>query len=157
MTVQAGSAAGLHWTIKRGFVRYVARMEDGQIHGGHGVRLVDAATFVFPPAPVDEPDAMAFRGEVRLQAHGGALSLRIANPRIDLVGQRAVLSIDHQEGTGARLPLVTFVATGGPSGAGPAAWSGTDVRLTAEALGLFAGYYGEGEAFDDLVVVHGDE
>jgi hypothetical protein len=152
-TTKAPAAFELHWPIKRSFIRYVARMQDGQILGGHGVRLLDASTFVFPPASTDEPGVLAFGGEVRLQAHGGALSVRIARPRVELEGDRAVMTVDDPEGAGPRVRLVTFVAGLGPGDGGLTEWTGTDVRLTAEALPLFGGYYGEDEAFDDLAIV----
>lgn len=144
---------GLHWPIKRSFIRYVARMTDGQILGGHGVRLLDASTFVFPQEPSDDAAVLAFRGEVRLQAHGGALAVRIAHPRVRLDGERATLVVESPDGSGPSVRLVTFTAVPGPADAGRVSWTGTDVRLTVEALPLFGGYYGEDEAFDDLVMV----
>ena len=144
---------GLYWPIKRSFIRYVARMSDGQILGGHGVRLIDASTFVFAPAPVDDAAVLAFRGEVRLQAHGGALAVRIAHPRVDLRGERATVTVENPEGSGPPVPLATFVATSTQDDAEPVTWTGTDVRLTVAALPLFGGYYGEDEPFDDLVIV----
>ena len=144
---------GLHWPIKRSFIRYVARMPDGQVLGGHGVRLLDASTFVFSPESSDDASVLAFGGEVRLQAHGGALAVRIANPQVDLGGDPAVLSVDNPEGSGPRVRLVTFAASATSAGAGHTSWTGTDVRLTVEALPLFGGYYGEDEPFDDLTIV----
>jgi hypothetical protein len=152
-TTEASADLGLQWPIKRSFIRYVARMGDGQILGGHGVRLLDASTFVFAPEPEDEGGILAFRGEVRLQAHGGALSVRIAHPQIDLRGERAVLTVESPEGSGPRVRLVTFGAASAPTEGGLTAWIGTDVRLAVEALPLFGGYYGEDESFDDLRIV----
>jgi len=96
---------------------------------------------------------LAFRGEVRLQAHGGALAVRIAHPRVRLDGERATLVVESPDGSGPSVRLVTFTAVPGPADAGRVSWTGTDVRLTVEALPLFGGYYGEDEAFDDLVMV----
>ena len=152
----ASTDPGLHWPIKRSFIRYVARMADGQILGGHGVRLLDASTFVFPPDPDEHATVLAFRGEVRLQAHGGALSVRLAQPRVDLRGERATLTVENPEGSGPPVRFVTFVAAAGPAHAGLTTWTGTDVRLTVEALPLFGGYYGEDEPFDDLMLVATD-
>ena len=149
----AATRLELHWPVKRSFIRYVARMSDGQILGGHGVRLVDASTFVFTAEPADEAGVLAFRGEVRLQAHGGALSVRLAHPRVDLRGARAMVTVENPEGSGPPVRLVTFVATPTSADAEHATWTGTDVRLAVEALPLFGGYYGEDEPFDDLVIV----
>ena len=152
-TTDTSANLGLHWPIKRSFIRYVARMDDGQILGGHGVRLLDGSTFVFAPETGDVAGVLAFRGEVRLQAHGGALSVRIAHPRIDLRGERAVLTVDNPEGSGPAVPLVTFVAESAPADEGLTEWTGTDVLLRVEALPLFGGYYGEDEVFDDLSIL----
>lgn len=145
---------GLHWSIKRSFVRYVARMEDGQVLGGHGLRMLDASTFLFPPAAEPGADAnlLAFGGELRLQAHNGALALRIARPLVDLSGERASVIIENPEGAGAPMRIATFAARA-QHGADTMTWHGTDVRLSVEAVSLFGGYYGEDEVFDDLVVV----
>lgn len=143
----------LHWPIKRSFIHYVARMADGQILGGHGVRLVDASTFIFAPEPDPDPCVLAFRGEVRLQAHGGALTVRIAHPRVYLSGERAALTVESPEGSGPAVRLVTFVASSSSAGVGNTSWTGTDVRLAVDALPLFGGYYGEDEPFDDLLIV----
>ncbi len=143
---------GLHWPIKRSFIRYVARMADGQILGGHGVHLLDASTFVFPSEPTDDTGVLAFGGEVRLQAHAGALAVRLARPRVDLNGERATLTVESPEGSGPPVRLVTFVASSS-AGVDHTTWTGTDVRLTVEALALFGGYYGEDEPFDDLMIV----
>lgn len=152
-TTGASADLGLHWPIKRSFIRYVARMDDGQILGGHGVRLVDASTFAFTPEPSSDLGVLGFGGEVRMQAHGGALSVRIARPQVDLRGERAVLTVESPEGSGPRVRLVTFAASSGPAEGGLTAWTGTDVRLAVEALPLFGGYYGEDELFDDLLIV----
>ncbi len=147
------SGLELHWPIKRSFIRYVARMTDGQILGGRGVRLVDASTFVFPSEPTDDAELLTFGGEVRLQAHGGALAVRLADPRVDLRGARATLTVENPEGSGPHVRLVTFVASSSSTGVDQTTWTGTDVRLTVEALPLFGGYYGEDEPFDDLLIV----
>lgn len=154
---------GLYWPIKRTFIAYVLRIADGQVMGGPGVTVIDAGTFVFAPNE-QEDDAMPeidgtlpFRGELRLQAHNGSLGVRIANPQVDLgvdgSGERARVLIDDPEGSTRTVPLVTFVATADPDDTGLRRWTGTDVRLTVEAVPLFGGYYGEGEAFDDLTIV----
>ena len=155
--VEEHTEPGLYWSIKRTFIAYVLRIADGQVMGSPGVSVVDSGTFVF--APADDPaagtmsaDALPFRGELRLQAHNGALGVRIANPRVELGDEgldgRARIVIDDPEGSTRTVPLVTFVAAQDDD-----RWTGTDVRLTIEAVPLFGGYYGEGEVFDDLVVV----
>lgn len=143
---------GLAWPVKRSFILYVARMAEGQVHGGHGLTMRDASTFVFPADPSSDASTLLFGGELRLAAHAGALTLRLARPRIDLSGDRAVMSIDGQEAGQPMLPLVTFAAQEQAAAAGLRHWAGTDVRLCVEAVPLFGGYYGDGESFDDLSI-----
>ena len=142
-TGDLGALPGLHWPVKRSFILYVARLADGQILGGPGLQMRDASTFVFSPGG----DANSFHGELRLSAHGGALSLRLANPRLDLDGERGLMRIDSAGG-GEAVPLVSFAW----SDTGPGL-SATDVRLQIDAVPLFGGYYGEDEQFDDFTVV----
>lgn len=154
------SDPGLYWPIKRSFVMYVLRIADGQVSGSPDVAVVDGGTFVFASSDdTTDPDVHAFRGELRLQAHNGELFVRVANPRVELAGDgRSQIVIDHPDGASRAVPLVTFVATAASGEdalgeGGPAHWTGSDVRLCVEAVPLFGGYYGEGEAFDDLVMV----
>jgi len=163
---------GLYWPIKRAFIAYVLRIADGQVMGSPGVTVVDSGTFVFAPVEhgdepphqpadddtVSEADgALAFRGELRLQAHNGALGVRIANPRVEFgsdgSAERARVLIDDPDGSTRSVPLATFVAAAEGDDTGLRRWTGTDVRLAAEAISLFGGYYGEGEVFDDLTIV----
>ena len=71
---------------------------------------------------------------------------------MDLNGERATLTVESPEGSGPPVRLVTFVASSS-AGVDHTTWTGTDVRLTVEALPLFGGYYGEDEPFDDLMIV----
>lgn len=142
-------APGLYWPIKRGFVMYVARLADGEILGGPGIRMADPSTFVWPWAEGDSA-SLTFGSEVRFRAHEGALSFRVAEPRVELGEGRATLTIVDAAG---RTPMVTFDASPDDITPGHRGWRGTDVRLTEEAIPLFAGYYGADEQFDDLVIV----
>ena len=143
---------GLAWPIKRSFILYVARMTEGQVLGGHVLRMTDASTFLFPVLDASADGTVRFGGELRLAAHAGALDLRIARPRIDLTADRATLLIDRPEGSADPLPFVTCVVGLADDSDGVRRWRGTDVRLTVDAVPLFGGYYGEGESFDDLSI-----
>ncbi len=151
------SPPGLHWSIKRSFVLYVARMADGQILGSKGVRMTDASTFLWAPTAFrQEPAAlqMEFGGAVTFGAHAGALSFRVADPQVELRSGRSRMTV-AAEGAG-RVPFVDFRADEEPrdeTSGSPRRWIGTDVRLAEEALPMFAGYYGAGESFDDLEIV----
>lgn len=146
---------GLHWPIKHSFVLYVARLTDGDILGGPGVGMTDPRTFVWQAdetmTVADHGSAgLACTGEVVFSAHAGALSCRIARPRLELAGEGSLMTIAG-EGDG-RIPFVDFTAMP-DSQADGRVWQGSRVRLREEALALFAGYYGAGEEFDDLRIV----
>lgn len=150
----ASADPGLHWSIKRTFVLYVARLADGQILGGHGAGMADESTFIWPPATNDQGGAdpgprLAFTGDIVFRAHAGALSFRIADPIVDLGPATSTLTVASESG---RIPLVTFTAHELAAPAGFASWRGVDVRLAEESLAMFAGYYGAGEPFDDLTL-----
>lgn len=144
---------GLYWPIKRSFVLYIVRIADGEIRGGPGVRMSDPSTFHWDwagsPEGTTSSTTVTFRGDLVFRAHNGALSFRVTEPAVDLAGERATLTVAADEG---RLTMVTFEAVADES-AGRRAWRGVDVRLTDEALAMFAGYYGAGEQFDDLRIV----
>jgi len=151
------STPGLHWSIKRSFVLYVARMADGQILGSTSVQMTDASTFLWAPtASRQEPAALQidFGGAVTFGAHGGALSFRVADPQVELTSGRSRMTVAS---SGAiRVPFVDFRAEEAPAEATSGSlrrWFGTDVRLVEEALPMFAGYYGAGESFDNLTIV----
>lgn len=143
------SAPGLYWPIKRSFVLYIVRIADGEIRGGPGVRMADASTFVWDCADGADETTLSFRGDLVFRAHEGALSFRVTEPVVDLSGDRATMTV---AGDAGRVTMVTFDAVA-DDGAEPRAWKGVDVRLTDEALSMFAGYYGPGEQFDDLRIV----
>lgn len=151
------SPPGLHWSIKRSFVLYVARMADGQILGSKGVQMTDASTFLWAPTAFrQEPAAlqMEFGGAVTFGAHAGALSFRVADPHVDLKPGRSLMTVAGE--SAVRVPFVDFHAEEQPTDETSGAlrrWVGTDVRLAEEALAMFAGYYGAGESFDDLEIV----
>jgi hypothetical protein len=146
---------GLHWSIKHSFVLYVARMADGDILGGPGAGMTDARTFVWEADTAlssvhDSQTSLACTGEVVFSAHDGALSFRIAQPRMELASDLSLLTIAGE--ADGRIPFVDFTAVR-ESDADGRVWRGTRVRLREEALALFAGYYGAGEEFDDLRIV----
>ena len=141
-------APGLYWPIKHSFVLYIVRMADGEIRGGPGVRMSDPSTFVWDWAG-EADGVLTFLGDLVFRAHDGALSFRVTEPAVLVDGDRASLTVT---GDGGRVVMVTFdveVVTD----ADQRILTGTNVRLTDEALAMFAGYYGPGEPFDDLRIV----
>ena len=144
----------LRWPVRASFLRYVAALPDGRASVSEGAALTadDPQLVVYPVDPgATTPDVLAFAGDLRLGGHGGLLFVRLAAPRIEFgAGAEAVLSVDDpltEDGSGPRMRLATLTVQATESG-----WTGTNVRLTADGVGLFNHVYQAGEAFDDLVV-----
>ncbi len=147
----------LRWSIRASFFQYVARLHDGRASVSSGATLTtdDPQLVVYPADPELTTDTeLAFRGDLRLAGHGGLLFVRLAQPRIEVAqdGGRSVLTVDDpltEDGTGPRLRLVTadLTQTG--------AWTGTDVRLTAEGVALFNHVYQVDEVFDSFEIADG--
>jgi hypothetical protein len=149
-------AAGLSWTIKKAFLGYIARMDDGRCSVTDGATVLSEErglpTFGFELAGHETPSPgttrLCFRGDVRFAGHHGMLFVRVVDPVVDVSGSRARLSV-LDEGSCRELVEFEVVPFDSPEGGG---WHGTGVRLTAEGSDLFGGAYPDGEAFDDLVV-----
>lgn len=148
-------AGELRWPVRASFLRYVAGLPDGRasVSDGAGLTADDPQLVVYPAdAGTTTSELLAFAGDLRLGGHGGLLFVRLAAPRIALgaEGERAVLTVDDpltEDGSGPRLELTTLTMSATHDG-----WTGTDVRLTADGVGLFNHVYQAGCAFDDLVV-----
>jgi hypothetical protein len=146
--------AQLRWSIRTSFLRYVAALPDARasVSGGATMTTDDPQLLLFPhDAEASTSDVLAFSGDLRLSGHGGLLFVRLADPRIDHSGERAVLSVADpatEDGSGPRLPLVTLALSRSETG-----WSGSDVELCSEGVALFNHVYPEGAPFDPLEIV----
>ncbi|GAA1948066.1 hypothetical protein GCM10009798_04020 [Nocardioides panacihumi] len=142
---------GLAWAVRASFLAYVAGLPDGRasVSGGATLTFDDPQRVIFAPDPEHTTAVeLAYRGDLRLAGHGGLLFVRLANPRLRLDGDRAVLSVDDprsEDGSGPRLDLVRLRLDEDGSG--------RDVRLLAAGVPLFNHVYAEGEPFDDLAVL----
>ncbi|GAA1948305.1 hypothetical protein GCM10009798_04340 [Nocardioides panacihumi] len=148
-------AHGLRWGIKASFLDYVRRMPDGQGSVGDGAVPVGSGELFYEyDADGSSPDVWSFRGDVRFSGHYGMLFVRVAHPTIELVGDRAVLTIeDPQARDGApRVPLVTGTLQRVADQAPTVVWGSDNVTLTAAGVELFNDVYAEGEAFEPFVV-----
>lgn len=139
-----GSIANGEWTTSDG-----AAYETPRFGWANGVGGYDAAT--------GDAD-LAFTGAVRFTGHGGVLDTTIANPRVVIEGDRAVLLLDVTGTTQAGEPVaqtgVEFaeldLAAAEPGGGGDlVAFTGIPATLTAAGAAAF-GTYPEGEALDPV-------
>ena len=155
------AAAELDWGFKESFRAYLDGVADG------GWTVLDGATYETPlfgftgaggyDATSGDAD-LAFTGSVRFTGHGGVLDTTIANPRVVIDGDRAVLLLDitgtTQAGEPVSQPGVEFaeldLAAAEQLGGGDLiALSGIPATLTPAGSAAF-GTYGAGEALDPI-------
>jgi hypothetical protein len=157
----------LNWGFKESFRAYI----DGSIANGAWT-TADGATYETPlftwaagtggyDAETGDAD-LAFTGAVRFTGHGGVLDTTIANPRVVIVGDRAVLLLDvsgtTQEGTPVSSTGVEFaeldLAGAEQTGGGDlVAFTGIPAVLTEAGAAAF-GTYEAGSELDpvDLLI-----
>ncbi len=94
----------LTWGVKQSFRNYV-QGSGGTIQPGPGVSLDADGAFVFAAASgsslgLDAQGRLqgqgGFQGEVQVDAHGGMLSVRIADPAIEVTETGGVLTVDDR-------------------------------------------------------------
>ncbi len=154
------ATGALQWGIKGSFVNYVT--------GAGSVDTIGAATrtgniFNFPQIAGGEWNAASntgdarFGGGVSFSAHGGALSISIADPVIEVTSDEdAVLSAKVD---GTLQPLVNIdlsKATKTIAQDGSVTWTGAKTSLHEDSVDAF-GQYDAGEVFDDITFTVGAE
>lgn len=106
---------------------------------------------------------VVFRGDVRFSGHHGFLFVRIADPAItvdpDGNGVLTTAGSDPTDPASGRLSLARLRVSRSDgwqaqsAGQRSEAWTGTEVRLTAEGSEVFGGAYAESDPLDDLELV----
>jgi hypothetical protein len=160
----AVESAELDWGLKESFRAYI----DGSIANGEWT-TADGATYETPlfswagkgGFDADTGDAdLAFAGSVRFTGHGGVLDTTIANPRVVIDGDRAVLLLDvtgtTQDGQPVSALGVEFVeldlaAAEAGGGGDLVSFAGIPTTLTAAGAAAF-GTYDAGTGFDPVDV-----
>jgi hypothetical protein len=103
----------LIWGVKQSFRAYVEG-SGGEIQTGMGAARADDGVFSFPAAPGrgltlgadGKPQGRGgFVGEVSFQAHGGMLSMFLADPEIQIGPEGAVLTVADSPERTHRVPL----------------------------------------------------
>lgn len=155
--------ATLVWGFKEAFRAYI----DGAIANGEWSTEGDVA-YATPDftwsGGTGEADGggldVQYAGAVRFTGHGGILDTTVANPRIVVDGERAVLLLDvtgtTQEGEAVAQPAVEFaeldLASAEHTRDGDlAGWAQVPATLTADGAAAF-GTYPAGEALDPLTI-----
>jgi hypothetical protein len=152
----------LDWGFKESFRAYI----DGSIANGEWT-TADGATYETPlfswtgtggyDSETGDAD-LSFTGSVRFTGHGGALDTTIANPRVVIDGDRAVLLLDvsgtTQDGQPVSSVGVEFVeldlaAAEAGGGGDLVSFAGIPTVLTEAGAAAF-GTYEAGSAFDPI-------
>jgi hypothetical protein len=156
-------SAELDWGFKESFRAYI----DGSIANGEWT-TADGATYETPlfswaggtggyDAETGDAD-LAFAGSVRFTGHGGVLDTTVANPRIVIDGDRAVLLLDisgtTQDGepvssTGVEFAELDLAQAEAGGGGDLVSFAGIPATLTAAGAAAF-GTYETGTAFDPV-------
>mgnify|MGYP001267567346 CR=1 FL=1 len=158
----AVDAAELDWGFKESFRAYL----DGSIANG-GWETADGATYATPlfsftgagsyDAETGDTE-LDFAGSIRFTGHGGVLDMTVANPRVVVNGDRAVLLLDitgeTQDGRTVSAPGVEFVeldleAAERTEDGDAIAWTGVPATLAAAGATAF-GTYDTGTEFDPI-------
>jgi hypothetical protein len=137
----------LVWGVKQSFRNYVEATGGTIGVAGEAERLDDGA-FAFVPAPgaTSALDAegrpagsVAFLGEVRFQAHGGMLSVFLADPSIEPDAEGAVLMVADAPSRKYRIPIARLDL----SAAEPLAEGGLSIpaAVTIEGMQLLGDHY----------------
>ena len=126
MSDQIKPATSLQWGVKQSFRNYVG-MTGGTTEVGAGAQQTEDGAFVFAAADGDLAlDAEGklqgrggFTGEVKFQAHGGMLSVFLADPAIEVDDKGAALTVADTPSRNLRVEvgrLDLAAATTDPSG-----------------------------------------
>ncbi|MCM3332451.1 HtaA domain-containing protein [Kocuria palustris] len=138
------ATTALLWAVHHDFLRYMSRIEDGQVAAVDGAQQLPDGGFRFPMAD-DADDSAAeqvarFRGAVVCTGHHGLLAVTIAAPSLIRHDESmAVLGIDDPFAPGQRMPMAELQA----SPQDPAQFTAV---LTEEGADLYQGVYPTGMA-----------
>ena len=146
------ATTALLWAVHDDFLRYMARIEDGQVAVVDGAEQLPDGRFRFPvrgdagpaeggaPGPLPQSGGSTrFRGAVVCTGHHGMLAVTLAAPELVLHEETAALVIDDPFSPGDRMPMAHLH----PSGEDPCRF---EAHLSEEGADLFQGVYATGMA-----------
>lgn len=103
------ATTALLWAVHLEFLRYMQRIEDGQVSVRDGAERLPDGRFRFPvdaDGGTQPGTALRFRGSVSCTGHHGLLAVTIAAPElIARENESPALSIDDPFAPGQRMPL----------------------------------------------------
>jgi hypothetical protein len=155
--VEAGS---LVWGVKASFRSYVlGDIAQGTITSAGGASSVGGG-YQFPQSSgaldASGLGSASYRGSVTFTGHGGALSLRLADPIVRITSaSSAVLSVATSSGRVDLATLDLTRAVRSTEAGGAITYTGAPAALTSAGAGAFSGFYAAGEALDPVTFTVG--
>ncbi|UFS59157.1 HtaA domain-containing protein [Subtercola endophyticus] len=134
----------LEWAVKPSFVAYVEALPDGLVEVGGGVTRTSDGRFVFG-ADAGSGE-FGFVGSVHFFGHHGVLDVTLADPRIEVVGDEFVVTVDVQ-GERVRVATVEQLLEDGND-----VLSASGVEATDDGASLLGGVYQAGTPLDNLTI-----
>ncbi|WP_284752143.1 HtaA domain-containing protein [Arthrobacter sp. efr-133-R2A-120] len=151
------SAGEMHWGVKASFLSYVKNS------GGKTAIVLPASVtgeaFTFPRRAGEyPPGTVRFSGGVAFSAHGGMMTVILAEPAIETSSDGLWLTIaDTGDITDeSRRRRIARLVPANSHGNIPACSSTLTPLLAWSGVGLFGDVYAEGTAFDPLVLMAKD-
>lgn len=151
------SAGAMHWGVKASFLSYVRNS------GGKTAIVVPAGVtgeaFTFPRTAGEyPPGTVRFSGGVAFSAHGGMMTVILAEPAIETSSDGLWLTIADtadimDESRRRRIARLVPANSPGKHFAGSSAFT---PLLAGSGVGLFGDVYAEGTPFDPLVLMAKD-
>lgn len=148
----------LVWGVKQSFRAYV-QATGGTIAAGDGAQASETGEIAFPAQPggtlASGADGVltgraAFLGSVRFEAHGGMLSVRLADPAVEIGPDGAVLTVADLSAGARRLAIASLDAAGAARGeAGEVA---LPARVTMDGSFVLGDHYPPGTELDPVRV-----
>lgn len=152
--------SGLQWGVKQSFRAYVEG-SGGRIEAGGGAVRSPDGGFEFAPAPgnalsIGADGAVSgegrYLGELRFEAHGGMLSVFLADPRIESGPDGLVLTVADSPARNRRIAIANLDTAQAPPETGGVS---LPTRLTLDGMFLLGDHYPPGTLVDPVRLAAG--
>ncbi|OAV51061.1 hypothetical protein A6F49_02730 [Enteractinococcus helveticum] len=152
----ATTGVTLEWGLKESFRAYFERLSDHSYQFADGACRLNNGQFVYEIVPeASDRNKLVFSGTVQLEAHFGALSVKIAHPVIDQNASTGEIGlsaeVDEHNGEPVRMLIATLEQS--LDGAESLVFR---AQLADEGQYLFMGNYFSGDELDPVSVVRPD-
>lgn len=156
-TAVARADIGLAWSIRASFLNYLRRLQDATVSLSGGAATTTAGQFYFRFRSVEGFGAahpfgtIRFSGQLRIDAHFGALSLHIIDPFLRIAPEGASLHTAHGPAAGTS-HIADVTMTEATRHDDVMMWDGLEATLAEDAVMLFGGAYPTGARLSPLTV-----